>query len=94
MRDHVWGIVFGLGVYSSISLIVAAIHAFTGQMCPGWVSTLPHFAYLSSTAIWNAYLFRKEPEIPPLTDKEFEQYQSLVSSYRTLVKNVRKALAR
>ncbi len=94
MRDHVWGIVFGLGVYSSISLIVAAIHAFTGQMCPGWVSTMPHFAYLASTLIWNAYLFRKEPEIPPLTDEEFEQYQSLVSTYRTVIKNVRKALAR
>ena len=29
-RHHVWGIVFGLGVYSGLNLIVAAIHATTG----------------------------------------------------------------
>jgi hypothetical protein len=92
MRDHVWGIVFGFGVYSSTSLIVAAIHAFTGQMCPGWVTPLPHFAYLGSTAIWNAYLWKPEPEIPPLTDEELEQYQNAVSTYRTVIKDVRKAL--
>lgn len=34
MRDHVWGIVFGLGLYSSVSLIVAAIHAATEQCAP------------------------------------------------------------
>jgi hypothetical protein len=94
MRDHVWGIVFGLGIYSSVSLVVAAIHAATGQMCPGWLTPLPHFTYLGSTAIWNAYLWRKEPEIPPLTDKELEHYQTLVSTYRALLKNVRKAFAR
>jgi hypothetical protein len=94
MRDHVWGIVFGLGLYSSVSLIVAAIHAATGEMCPGWLTPLPHYTYLCSTMIWNAYLWRKEPEVPPLTDEEFEQYQNLVSTYRTLLKNVRKALVR
>jgi hypothetical protein len=94
MRDHVWGIVFGLGLYSSVSLIAAAIHAATGTLCPSWITPLTHYTYLASTAIWNAYLWREEPEAPPLTAQEFEQYQSLISTYRTLFKNVRKALAR
>jgi hypothetical protein len=92
MRDHVWGIVFGLGLYSSVSLIAAAIHAATGTLCPGWITPLPHYMYFGSTAIWNAYLWKKEPELPPLTDEDFSQYQNLVSTYRTLLKNVRKAL--
>ena len=94
MRDHVWGIVFGLGLYSSVSLIVAAIHATTGQMCPGWITPLPHFAYLASTVIWNVYLFRKEPEILPLSDDQLSEYHSLISTYKALLVNVRKALVR
>jgi hypothetical protein len=94
MRDHVWGIVFGLGIYSSISLIVAAIHATTGDMGPRWLSTLPHFTYLAANVIWNAYLHKKEPEILPLTDEEFAEYQNLIETYKTIIANVRKALAR
>ena len=94
MRDHVWGIVFGFGVYSSVSLLVAAIHATTGQMCPGWITPLPHFAYLSSTLIWNAFLFREEPEIVPIPDEQLEEYHGLIRTYRILLANVRKVLAR
>jgi hypothetical protein len=94
MRDHVWGIVFGLGFYSSISLIAAAIHATTGRVRPGILAALPHLAYLASTVIWNLYLFREEPEVPPLTDEELAEYFNLIRGYRTLLANVRKALAR
>lgn len=94
MRDHVWGIVFGLGAYSSVSLIVAAVHAATGQMCPGWITPLPHFAYLGSTIIWNAYLFREEPAITPMKDSELAEYHGFLRSYKTLIANVRKARAR
>lgn len=94
MRDHVWGIVFGLGLYSSVSLIVAAVHAASGWVGPRWLTALPHFTFLGSTAIWNAYLWRKEPEIPPLSDEEFAEYQNLIRTYKTLLADVRKALAR
>ena len=63
MRDHVWGIVFGLGLYSSVSLVAAAIHAATGHL-PRLITPLPHYMYFGSTAIWNAYLWKKEPETP------------------------------
>ncbi|HET9282699.1 MAG TPA: hypothetical protein VFR24_12125 [Candidatus Angelobacter sp.] len=36
-RHHVWGIVFGLGIYSGFSLLVAAIHATTGTLCGDWL---------------------------------------------------------
>ena len=94
MRDHVWGIVFGLGLYSSVSLIVAAIHAASGWVGPRWLTALPHFAYLSSTLIWSAYLFRKEPEIVPIPDEQLEEHHGLIRTYRILLANVRKALAR
>ena len=94
MRDHVWGIVFGLGTYSSVSLIVAAIHAAKGEMCPGWITPLPHFAYLGSTIIWNVYLFREEPAISPMQDSELAEYHGFLRSYKTLIANVRKARAR
>lgn len=94
MRDHVWGIVFGLGTYSSVSLIVAAFHAATGQMCPGWITPLPHFAYLGSTIIWNVYLFREEPATVPLKPSELPEYYGFLRTYKALIANVRKARAR
>jgi len=94
MRDHVWGIVFGFGIYSSVSLIVAAIHAMTGEMCPGWITPLPHFAYFASAGIWNAYLYRREPETLPLSDEQLAQYGTLIQSYKTIIANVRKARVR
>lgn len=94
MRDHVWGIVFGFGFYSSLSLISAAIHSTRGDISTGILSALPHVAYLISTVIWNAYLYRPEPETPPLTDEQLEEYLNLIRTYRTLLANVRKALAR
>src|SRR5947207_9727732 len=51
-KHHVWGIVFGLGMYSGVSLIVAALHATTGTMCGDWLAPIPHFSYLATTIIW------------------------------------------
>jgi hypothetical protein len=92
MHHHVWGIVFGLGIYSSVSLIVAAINAATGYVCPGWITALPHFAYFASTAIWTTYLFRKEPELPPLTDERLAEYQNLIETYKVALAAIRKAI--
>jgi hypothetical protein len=94
MRDHVWGVVFGLGLYSSVSLAAAAVQATTAGVVPRWINLLPHFTYLAATIIWNLYLFREEPEVPPLTGEQLEEYFNLIRSYRTLAANVRKALAR
>ncbi len=89
---HVWGIVFGLGIYSSVNLVVAAIQATTGEMCPGWITPLPHFAYLAAIAFWIGYLARKEPEREPLTNEELNAYQSLLTAYRAIIADIRKVI--
>jgi hypothetical protein len=91
-RHHVWGIVFGLAIYSSLTLVVAAVHATTGEMCPGWITPLPHFSYLGTIAIWIGYLIRKEPEREPLALSELTAYQNLVTAYRTIIADIRKVI--
>lgn len=91
-QDHVWGIVFGLGIYSGISLIAAAISAAVGQACTGWISQLPHTAYFISTAIWTTYLFRPEPEHPPLSDEQIAEYQGVIETCKAALTAVRKAM--
>src|SRR5215831_2263302 len=66
-RHHVWGIVFGLGIYSGVGLIVAAFHATTGNLCGDWLARLTPFSYFAATIIWAAYLWRPEPQRGPLT---------------------------
>jgi hypothetical protein len=91
-QDHVWGIAFGLGIYSAVSLIAAAISAALGEMCAGWISTLPHLAYFGSTIIWTFYLFRPEPEFPPLTDQRLAEYRNLIDTCKAALAAVRKAM--
>jgi hypothetical protein len=91
-RHHVWGIVFGLATYSSVNLVVAAIKATTGEMCPGWITPLPHFAYLATIAFWIGYLVRKEPEREPLTNEELTAYQNLITAYRGIIADIRKVI--
>jgi hypothetical protein len=91
-HDHVWGIVFGLGIYSGISLIAAAISAAVGQACTGWISQLPHTAYFASTIIWTTYLFRPEPEHPPLSAEQIAEYQNVIETCKAALAAVRKAM--
>ena len=91
-RHHVWGIVFGLAIYSSVGLAVAAIHATTGKLCPSWITPLPHFAYLAATLIWTGYLLRTEPERAPLTSEQINAYRHLILVYQTIVSDIRKAI--
>ena len=91
-RHHVWGIVFGLAIYSSIELAVLAIHAATGKLCPSWITPLPHFAYLAATLIWTGYLLRTEPKRAPLTSEQINAYRDLILIYQTIVSDLRKAI--
>src|SRR5205085_9013115 len=91
-RHHVWGIVFGLAIYSSVGLAVAAIHAATGRLCPSWITPLPHFAYLAATLIWTGYLLRTEPKRAPLTSEQINAYRDLILVYQTIVSDIRKAI--
>jgi hypothetical protein len=91
-QDHVWGIVFGLGIYSAVSLITAALSAALGELCPGWISTLPQFAYFGSVIIWTVYLARPEPESPPLPDQRLTEYSNLIDTCKAALAAVRKAL--
>jgi hypothetical protein len=88
-RHHVWGIVVGFALYSSVSLAVAAIHATTGEMCPSWITPLPHIAYFVSTIFWTAYLLHPEPQC---TIVDVQEYQNLITSYRAIVSDLRKAI--
>ena len=91
-RHHIWGIVFGLAVYSSVGLAVAAIHAAAGQLYLAWITPLPHFAYLGATFIWTGYLLRTEPERAPLTSEQINAYRDLILVYQTIVSDIRKAI--
>jgi hypothetical protein len=91
-QNHVWGIVFGLGIYSAVSLISAAINAALGDICTGLISSLPHFAYFGSVIIWAVYLARPEPGSPPLTDQRLTEYWNLIDTCKAALAAVRKAL--
>lgn len=87
-RHHVWGIVFGLGIYSGFSLITAAVHATTGNMCGDWLARVPHFGYLAATIIWVVYLRRPEPERGPLTLEKLSLIQYLLDSYHKVLTEI------
>lgn len=84
-KHHVWGIVFGLGIYSGVNLIVTAVHAITGDMCGDWVGRLTPFSYFAATIIWAAYLWRPEPERGPVTLDHLSFAESAIAAYRRIV---------
>lgn len=81
-KHHVWGIVFGLGIYSGVGLATAAIHATTGDLCGDWLARSVHFSYFAATIIWAAYLWRPEPQRGPLTLEQISFFSHSVASYR------------
>ncbi len=87
-RHHVWGIVFGLGIDSGISLITAAVHATTGTMCGDWLTRIPHYGYFASTIIWAVYLWQPEPERGPLTLEHLSLIQYALDSYRKVLTEI------
>ena len=87
-RHHVWGIVFGLGISSGFSLLVAAIHATTGTLCGGWLTYLIPFSYFASTIIWAGYLSQSEPERGPLTLEHLSLIQYALDSYRKVLTEI------
>lgn len=84
-KHHVWGIVLGLGIYSSISLITAAIHATTGTVRGDWLTRFPPFSYFAATIIWAIYLWRPEPQRGPLTLEEISFFNNSVATYRRIL---------
>jgi len=90
-KHHVWGIVFGLGMYSGVSLIVAALHATTGTMCGDWLARVPHFSYFATTIIWAIYLWKPEPERGPLTLQELSFFNELIARYRKMISGIRRS---
>jgi hypothetical protein len=84
-RHHVWGIVFGLGVYAALGLVAAAIHATTGIVSGDWAARLPHFGYLAATILWTAYLWRPEPARGPLTMEYLYGIRYIVGGYHKIL---------
>lgn len=64
---QLWGIAFGLGMYSAIGLITAAVDVATGKMCSHWLTPIPHFAYFFATVVWGIYFLKPEPARESLT---------------------------
>ena len=84
-KHHVWGIVLGLGIYSAVGLIAAAIHATTGNLCGDWPARATHLSYFAATIIWAAYLWRPEPQRGPLTLEEISFFNNSVATYRRIL---------
>ena len=78
-RHHVWGIVFGLAMYSGVGLLVATVDVAIGKMCGHWLVPIPHYAYLAATIIWPIYLLRDEPARGPLTLQELHSYRNFIT---------------
>lgn len=84
-KHHVWGIVFGLGIYSGVGLVVAAIHASTGTLCGDWLARLIPGSYFAATIIWAVYLWRPEPQRGPLTLEQISFFSNSVATYRRIL---------
>lgn len=84
-RHHVWGIVFGFGIYSTMGLSVATVHAITGTASGDWLARVTHFSYLAATIIWTVYLWKPEPERGPVTLKEISLASHLIERYRRML---------
>lgn len=88
LQHHVWGIVCGLGIYSAIGLIVAAIHAINGISSGDWLARVPPFSYFGATIIWTVYLSRPEPERASLTLKEISSINYAFDTYNKMMTEI------
>jgi hypothetical protein len=87
-QHHVWGIVCGLGIYSAIGLIVAAVHAITNTISGDWLGHFLHFSYFGATIVWTVYLWRPEPERAPLTLKEVSFINYAFDTYHKMMTEI------
>lgn len=91
-RHHVWGIVFGLAMYSGVGLVVATVNTALGQMCGPRLATIQQFAYLAATIIWPIYFLRNEPERGPLTLEDLHSFADLIALGERAVYEIRKVM--
>lgn len=84
-KHHVWGIILGLGIYSAVGLIAAAIHATTGNLCGDWPARATHLSYFAATIIWAVYLWRPEPQRGSLTLEGISFFNNSVATYRQVL---------
>lgn len=61
-HHHLWGIIFGFGLYSATGLTTAIVDVATNKMCSHWLTPIPHFAYLAATIIWAIYMLKPEAD--------------------------------
>jgi hypothetical protein len=91
-RNHVWGIVLGFGLYSGISLMVAAVEATTGKLCGDSLTYLLPYSYFAATAIWTGYLSTSEPERGSLTPQQIQLFSEVIAGYRKLANDLWRAM--
>lgn len=87
-QHHVWGIVCGLGIYSAIGLMAAAVHAITNTISGDWLTRLLHFSYFATTIVWTVYLWRPEPERAPLTLNEISFINYALDTYHKMMAEI------
>lgn len=83
-RHQVWGIIFGLGIYSGVGLVAAAIQAATGSLCGDW-ARLTHGSYFAATIIWAIHFIRPEPQRDPLTLEQISIFSDVIAGYRRIL---------
>lgn len=91
-RHHVWGIVFGLGMYSALGLIVTTVNVAIGQICGNWLVPIPHYAYLAATIIWPVYFMRDEPARGPLTLQELNTFHDFITLAQRAATQIRRSI--
>lgn len=91
-RHHVFGIVFGLGMYSGVGLIAATADAAIGKTCGYWLAPIPGLIYFAATLIWPIYFLRNEPARGPLTTEDLDSYRGLITLAERATNEVRRAM--
>lgn len=89
---HLCGIALGLGMYSAIGLITAAVDVATGKMCSHWLTPIPHFAYFAATIIWAVYLFKPEPARDSLSLERIKFHRDSLAFVRNATLEMRSVL--
>src|SRR5579863_4242347 len=89
---HLCGIAFGLGMYSAIGLITAAVDVATGKMCGHWLTPIPHFAYFLATVIWGIYFLKPEPARESLTLERVNFFRESLAFVRNATLEMRRVL--